>query len=140
MRTGVRYARNAPPLRATPVQAAGFFLFASAYSALLPVLARSQLHGDPTLYGVLLGRWSGGGRGSISAAEAEGKMGANGMVVLGELGSAVALVLFGLAQNAVTAFLACLLRASPGLRCSRPSRYGPVAPPEWSGGAGWRHM
>ena len=59
------------------MQAAGFFLFASAYWALLPVLARSQLHGDPTLYGVLLGAiGAGGGRGRLSAAEAEGKMGA----------------------------------------------------------------
>jgi MFS family permease len=55
IRTGVRYARNNAHLRATLVRAAGFFLFASAYWALLPILARSQLHGGPTLYGILLG-------------------------------------------------------------------------------------
>ena len=52
---GLRYARHNPHLRATLVRAAGFFLFASAYWALLPLVARKQIAGGPELYGVLLG-------------------------------------------------------------------------------------
>ena len=42
-------------LRATLVRAAGFFLFASAYWALLPLVARQQIGGGAGLYGILLG-------------------------------------------------------------------------------------
>ena len=40
-RSGLRYAKNDPPLRATLMRAVGFFLFASAYWALLPLVART---------------------------------------------------------------------------------------------------
>src|SRR6516164_8083468 len=54
IRTGVRYARYHRALRATLARSVGFFLFASAYWALLPLVARNQLQGGPALYGVLL--------------------------------------------------------------------------------------
>ena len=47
--TGLRHARYNAPLTATLIRAAGFFLFASAYWALLPLVARSQIGGDATL-------------------------------------------------------------------------------------------
>ena len=53
--TGLRHARSNPHLRGTMLRAAGFFLFASAYWALLPLVARTQIAGGPELYGVLLG-------------------------------------------------------------------------------------
>ena len=52
---GLRYARHNPHLRGTLMRAVGFFLFASAYWALLPLVAREQIAGGPELYGVLLG-------------------------------------------------------------------------------------
>src|SRR3954468_23036658 len=55
IRIGFRHARNNPHLRATLVRAAAFFLFASAYWALLPLVARTQIAGGPDLYGYLLG-------------------------------------------------------------------------------------
>src|SRR3954463_10943545 len=55
IRTGLRHARYNPPLRATLVRAVAFFLFSSAYWALLPLLTHSQLAGGPSLYGALLG-------------------------------------------------------------------------------------
>jgi predicted MFS family arabinose efflux permease len=110
IRTGVRYASNNRGLRATLVRAAGFFLFASAYWALLPVVARTQLHGSPTLYGVLLGAIGAGAVvGALSMPRLKARSGANGMVVLGELGNVLALLLFGLAQHPLTAVLACLI-------------------------------
>jgi len=54
IRTGFRHSRHNPHLRATLMRAVGFFLFASAYWALLPLVARSQITGGPELYGVLL--------------------------------------------------------------------------------------
>ena len=47
MLAGLRYARHNQHLRATLVRAAGFFLFASAYWALLPLVARQQMRGGP---------------------------------------------------------------------------------------------
>ena len=43
IRTGLRYARYNLFLRATLVHAIGFFLFASAYWALLPLVVRDQI-------------------------------------------------------------------------------------------------
>jgi Transmembrane secretion effector len=43
MRTGLRFTRESAELKATLVRAAAFFLFASAYLALLPLIARDQL-------------------------------------------------------------------------------------------------
>jgi MFS family permease len=54
IRTGLRYARESAPLRATLVRAAAFFVFASCYWALLPLIARYELRGGPGLYGLLL--------------------------------------------------------------------------------------
>ncbi len=53
--TGLRYTRHNPHLRATLIRAVGFFMFGSAYWALLPLVARNQIAGGPALYGVLLG-------------------------------------------------------------------------------------
>ena len=55
MRTGLRYAANNRHLRATLMRSLAFFPFASAYWALLPLVARSQMAQGPELYGVLLG-------------------------------------------------------------------------------------
>ena len=138
VRTGVRYARNNSHLRATLAQAAGFFLFASAYWALLPVLARSQLHGDPTLYGALLGAIGAGAvAGAFLLPRLKVRWGPNGMVVLGELGTAAALILFGLAQNALTAILACILAGLSWIAVLATLNVSAqVALPEWVRGRG----
>src|SRR5262249_37696187 len=47
IRAGLRHARYNRDLRATLIRAAGFFLFASAYWALLPLVARNQVKGGP---------------------------------------------------------------------------------------------
>ena len=110
IRTGVRYARNNRALRATLIRAIGFFLFASAYWALLPLVARSQLHGGPTLYGVLLGAIGAGAvGGALLLPRLQARHGPDAVVMHGEAGTAAALVLFGLAQQPWVAILACLL-------------------------------
>jgi predicted MFS family arabinose efflux permease len=60
MRTGLRFTRESTELKATLVRAAAFFLFASAYLALLPLIARTQLDAGPGGFGLLFGCHGGG--------------------------------------------------------------------------------
>ncbi|MGI9287010.1 MAG: MFS transporter, partial [Pseudomonadales bacterium] len=54
LRTGARFARHAPALHAAAFRGLGFFLFASASWALLPLVARTQVGGGPQTFGVLV--------------------------------------------------------------------------------------
>ncbi|HVO83724.1 MAG TPA: MFS transporter [Syntrophobacteria bacterium] len=107
IRMGLRHARHNPHLRATLIRASGFFLFASAYWALLPLVARNQVAGGPELYGILLGVI---GTGAVGGAFAlpwlKSFMGADKLVAGGTIGTAVALLLFGLARHPATALAA----------------------------------
>ena len=138
MRAGVRYARNNRQLRATLLRAIGFFLFASAYWALLPVVARNQLHGGPTLYGVLLGAIGAAAvAGAFLLPRLKAKSGADAVVMLGEAGTAVALVLFGLAHQAAIAVLACLIAGASWIAVLASLNVSAqVALPEWVRGRG----
>ncbi|HYU32137.1 MAG TPA: MFS transporter [Thermoanaerobaculia bacterium] len=65
MRTGLRYVRHAPEVRAVIVRGSTFVLCASALWALLPVVARTGLKQGPAGYGLLLAAL---GAGAISGA------------------------------------------------------------------------
>jgi MFS family permease len=54
MRAGFRYAAGSPDLKRVLLRAAAFFFFASAYWALLPLIARERLNADAPYYGILL--------------------------------------------------------------------------------------
>lgn len=54
MRAGLRFARHSPELQAGVVRGLGFFLFASASWALLPLVARQIPGGGPQAFGVLV--------------------------------------------------------------------------------------
>jgi MFS family permease len=54
MRAGIRFALHSKPLRHTLTHALAFFMCASAYWALLPLIAKDTLQGGPSLYGILL--------------------------------------------------------------------------------------
>jgi MFS family permease len=138
IRAGLRYARNHGSLRATLARAVGFFLFASCYWALLPVLARSQLHGGATLYGVLLGVLGAGAvAGALVLPRLKARLGADRLVALGELGTAVALVLFALAHAAPLALLACLLAGSSWIMVLATLNVSAqLALPDWVRGRG----
>jgi MFS family permease len=110
IRAGLRYARNNLHLRATLLRAVGFFVFASAYWALLPLVARRQLAAGPEIYGILLGAIGAGAIGAAFALPyAKRRLGADRLVAAGTLGTALALALFGLARNSATALAASLL-------------------------------
>ena len=109
-RTGFRYARNNRHLRATLARSVGFFLPASAYWALLPLVARNQIGGGPQLFGVLLGAIGAGAlAGAFGLSMLKSKVSANRLVAAAEIGTAAALVLFGLAREPVTAVAASIV-------------------------------
>jgi predicted MFS family arabinose efflux permease len=107
LRIGLRHARHNPHLRATLLRAAGFFLFASAYWALLPLVARNQVAGGPELYGILLGAIGAGAvAGAFVLPRLKAWLGADWLVAAGIIGTAIALALFGIALEPVVALVA----------------------------------
>lgn len=55
LRAGLRYATRASVLKAVLVKAGWFFTFASALTALLPIVVKQDLHASAGTYGLLLG-------------------------------------------------------------------------------------
>jgi MFS family permease len=55
LRAGLRYARQASVLQSVLVKAACFFVFASALTALLPIVVKQELGASAGTYGLLLG-------------------------------------------------------------------------------------
>src|SRR5580698_450041 len=90
IRTGLRYVRYSPYLRATLVRATAFFVFGSAYWALLPLVARSQIAGGPALYGVLLGIIGASAvGGAFVLRRLRDKLGADSLVAAATVGTAI---------------------------------------------------
>jgi predicted MFS family arabinose efflux permease len=136
--TGFRHARHNRHLRATLTRAVGFFLFASAYWALLPLVARSQIAGGPGLYGILLGAI---GAGAVSGAFAlpwlKVKLGPDRLVVAGTIGTAATLVLFGLAREPVMALSASIIAGASWIAVLASLNVSAqVALPDWVRGRG----
>jgi MFS family permease len=88
--SGLRHARHNVHLRATLIRAFAFFIFASAYWAVLPLIARNQVAGGPALYGFLLAAI---GLGAVSAAftlpALKQRLGADRLAAAGTLGTAL---------------------------------------------------
>lgn len=104
---GLRHARRNPHLRSTLIRSVGFFLFASAYWALLPLVARVQINGGPALYGILLGAIGASAvAGALVLPAVKKRLGPDGLAAVGIVGTALALVLFGLAREPLAALAA----------------------------------
>ena len=138
LRTGVRHSRNNRHLRATLLRAVGFFLFASCYWALLPLVARDQVGAGPTFYGIVLGAI---GVGAIGGALAlpwlKTTLGPNRIVAAGTLGTAIALMLYGIAHDPATALAASILAGACWIAVlSTLNVSAQLALPEWVRGRG----
>ena len=138
IRTGFRHARHNRHLRATLIRAISFFLFSSAYWALLPLVTRTQIVGGPDLYGYLLGVIGASAvGGALALPWLKKKLGANGLVAAGTLGTAAAMLLFGLAHNAATALLGGALAGASWIAViSILNISAQLALPEWVRGRG----
>jgi MFS family permease len=111
IRSGLRYARHNPRLRATLLRSAGFFPFASVYWALLPLIARQQIGGGPALYGVFLGAIGAGAvAGGIALrTKPARRLGSDGIVGAATILTALALLLFAAARDPTTVLVGCVL-------------------------------
>jgi predicted MFS family arabinose efflux permease/quinol monooxygenase YgiN len=135
---GLRYARYNPDLRSTLARAVGFFLFASAYWALLPLIARQQVAGGPALFGLLLGAiGTGAVGGAFLLPRARRRLGPDRLVQAGTAGTAVAMVLFAIARTPPLALLASLVAGASWIAVLSSLNYAAqVALPEWVRGRG----
>jgi predicted MFS family arabinose efflux permease len=138
IRTGLRHARYNPNLSATLIRATAFFVFASAYWALLPLVARSQIAGGPTLYGILLGTIGASAVGGAFLLRwLRGKLGADRLLSVATLASAVATGLFAIAHDSATAILASVIAGASWIAAvSSLNVSAQIALPEWVRGRG----
>ena len=135
---GLRYARYNRHLRATLFRAVGFYFFASAYWALLPLVARTQISGGPGLYGFMLGAIGGGAvAGSFALPWLKRTLGPDRLVAGGTFSTILALLLFGVAQNAATALVASVMAGAGWIAVLASLNVSAqVALPEWVRGRG----
>jgi MFS family permease len=110
MLTGLRHAGHNRPLKATLVRSLGFFTFASAYWALLPLVARGLPGGGPELYGMLLGAVGAGAvAGALTLPRIRTHVGANALTACGTVATAAAMAILGLGNHVVAAIGAAVL-------------------------------
>jgi predicted MFS family arabinose efflux permease len=135
---GLRHARFNPLLRATLIRAAFFFPLASAYWALLPLVARQQVAGGPALYGLLLGTIGCGAiAGALVLPLIKARVGANWAATGGMIGTALALGLFGAAREPIAAFAASAVAGIAWITVLAPINVSAqTALPAWVRGRG----
>jgi len=133
IRVGIRHARSNLHLRASLVRAVAFYLFASAYWALLPLVARERIAAGPGFYGVLLGMIGASAiAGAFALPSLKARVGANGVVAGGTIVTAIALVLFGLARAPLVALAASILAGASWIAVVAALNVSAqVALPEW---------
>ena len=106
---GLRYARSSEPLKATLLRAVAFFVAASAFWALLPLIARDVLGGGATLYGVMLGSVGGGAvLGALVMPALRTSVGPDRLVMMATLLIAAVMVASATVRHAWVATVACL--------------------------------
>jgi hypothetical protein len=138
VRSGLRYARFSPAVDATLIRTLAFFPFGCAYSTLLPLVARQQLHLGPEVYGALMGVI---GVGSICAsyglARVKDRFDANQLFSFGAIGTVVASAMFGAARGLPLAVLASFVAgAASVIAITVLFMSMQVSLPEWVRGRG----
>jgi MFS family permease len=139
VRTGLRYARHNRDIDSTLIRALAFFPFASAYWALLPLVARKQMHHGPEVYGVLLGMIGVGSiLGSFALNSLKARFGPDRLAALGTIGTILALALYGAARQPTILAVAASLIAGASWITMMTTLFvsAQVALPEWVRGRG----
>ncbi|MEO8307182.1 MAG: MFS transporter [Pseudomonadota bacterium] len=110
LRHGFLHAGENRVLGNTMWRAALFFVFGSCYWALLPLIARDQLHGGPGLFGVLVGCIGAGAvAGALLLPRWRARLGLDRTVAAGTLGTAAALAGFALLHIPALGMLAAAI-------------------------------
>jgi MFS family permease len=138
MTTGLRYVRYSREMDATLIRAIAFFPFASAYLALLPLVARTQTGDGAEVYGELMAAV---GLGSIVATLAlnwlKTRLGANGQAALGAIGTVVSLFLLAAAREPILALIASFISGAASIVALTTFFVSAqVALPQWVRGRG----
>lgn len=107
LRAGLRYARASRDLHRILWRAVLFFAFASAVWALLPIVARQEIGGGPSFYGLLLGSVGAGAiAGAILLPRARVRLGQDRLVLAATLVTAGATTLLALTNSEIVAIIA----------------------------------
>ncbi len=110
MATGLRHVRHNPAILATLVRALAFFLFASAYWSLLPLIARGAEGGGSELYGMLMALiGTGAVLGALLLPRLQGRLSSDRTVQIGTLGTALALILLAVLATPPALMVAAFL-------------------------------
>lgn len=110
MLTGLRHVAHNGPLKATLVRSFAFFIFASAYWALLPLVVQGIDGGDATLYGLLLTLiGTGAVAGALMLPKLRARLDASAVAATGAIGTAVAMAVLATAVHPPVAAAAALL-------------------------------
>jgi MFS family permease len=135
---GLRHARYNAHLGATLIRTIGFFVFASAYWALIPLVARQQIAGTSALYGALLaviGASAVGGAFLLRRFRA--RLGADRLLAAATLATALATAMFGAAHQLIMALAASVIAGASWIAAvSTLTVSAQVALPEWVRGRG----
>lgn len=138
IRTGIRHARYNSHLSSTLIRAVAFFSFASAYWAMLPLVARDHITGvpvryGPAVYGVLLGAIGASAvAGAFWLPRLRNRLGADRLLICATLATAGATALFAVAHDLITAVVASLIAGVSWIGAvSSLNVSAQVALPEW---------
>lgn len=138
LRTGLRHAANNRHLTSTLARTLAFFPFASAYWALMPLIASKQIMGGPRYFGVLLAAIGAGAMiGAFTLNWLKAKLGPDRLVAIGTVATAIALTLFGLVHDPIAGIVVCVFAGASWILVLA-SLYvsAQVALPNWVRGRG----
>ena len=138
MSTGLRYAQNNRDLDATLIRAVAFFPFASAYWALMPLIAKGETGDGAELFGLLMGLLGLGSIvGSLALETLKARLGPDRSAALGALGTVLALALFAASRRPEIAMVASFIAgASWIVALTTMFVSAQVALPDWVRGRG----
>jgi MFS family permease len=103
----VRFAAHSTALKSVLWRSAGFFLFASAFWALIPLVARQTLGGDASLYGMIVGAVGAGAVvGAVVLPRIDARLGSDRTVHVGSVLTAIVLILLGFVPSQLAAVAA----------------------------------
>ncbi|MDP2399509.1 MAG: MFS transporter [Burkholderiales bacterium] len=107
---GVRYAMHSAELKIVLLRSAAFFLFASAFWALLPLVVRTVLRAEASTYGLMVGAVGFGAVcGALLLPRIDRHHGGDRMVLFGTLGMAAVLLVLAWVPLRAAALAACLV-------------------------------
>ncbi|QRM33614.1 MFS transporter [Microvirga sp. VF16] len=107
LRAGLRYARASHDLHRILWRAVLFFSFASAVWALLPIVARQEIGGGPSFYGLMLGSVGAGAiLGAVLLPRVRSRLGQDRLVLVASLVTAGSTALLALTNFEIVALMA----------------------------------